>query len=237
MNCPLFAYSLASKPKRCCLCISRVLLRDEPTDRDDYRFTDCPRIGPGAKRSQLGKGLWSDDLRNRSTSGDSVRPSTGHPADVNSKAPVSVDSGVVIMPQSSPFSSEESRIVDVKSDLSRISRDRLLAYREGRIDEAARQQFSLLEAELRNIEALASYVKAVSAAAGRELIGHHSTATLRFKELRTAGDVSALQDWLKKDLVPLVNKSEQAAYLVATTFRLAKRKKTKPFAWQFRIRE
>lgn len=98
-------------------------------------------------------------------------------------------------------------------------------------------QFRLLEAELRNIEALASYVKAVSAAAGRELIGHHSVATERFKELIVAGDVSALQDWLKKDLAPLVNKSEQAAYLVATTFRLAKGRKMKPFAWQFRIRD
>lgn len=68
------------------------------------------------------------------------------------------------MPQSNPFASGESRIVDVKSDLSRISKDRLLAYREGRNDEAARQQFRLLEAELRNIEALASYVKLVSAA-------------------------------------------------------------------------
>ncbi len=139
------------------------------------------------------------------------------------------------MPQSNPFASGESRIVDAKSDLSRISKDRLVAYREGRIEEATRQQFRLLEAELRNIEALASYVKVVSAAAGRELIGHHSAATERFEELRAAGDVSALQDWLKSELVPLINKSEQAGHLVATTFRLVMGKKTKPFAWQFRI--
>ncbi len=141
------------------------------------------------------------------------------------------------MPESNPFASGESRIVDVKSDLSRISKDRLLAYREGRIDEATKQQFRLLEAELRNIEAPASYVKAVSAAVGRELIGHHSAATERFKELRAVGDVSALQDWLKKELVPLINKGEQAGHLVATTFRLVKGKETKPFAWQFRIED
>jgi len=142
---------------------------------------------------------------------------------------------MVIMPQSNPFASGESRIVDVKSDLSRISKDRLLAYREGRTDEAARQQFRLLEAELRNIEALASYVKLVSAAVGRELIGHHSAATQRFSELKTVGDVSALQDWLKKELVPLINKSEQAGHLVATTFRLVKGNQVEPFAWQFGI--
>ncbi len=76
------------------------------------------------------------------------------------------------MPQTHLFASRESRIVDVKSDLSRISKDRLISYREGRIDEATRQQFQLLEAELRNIEALASYVNEVSAPAGHELVGH-----------------------------------------------------------------
>ena len=77
----------------------------------------------------------------------------------------------------------------------------------------------------------------VSAPTGHELAGHLSAATERFKGLRAAGDVSALQDWLKKELVPLINKSEQAAYLVAMTFRLAKGNETKPFAWQFRTRE
>lgn len=141
------------------------------------------------------------------------------------------------MAQSHPFASGESRIVGVKSELSRISKDRLIAYREGRIDEATRQQFQLLEAELRNIEALASYVNEVSGPAGHELAGHLLAATDRFKGLRAVGDVSALQVWLKKELVPLIYKSEQAAYLVAMTFRLAKGKETKSFAWQLRTRE
>ena len=142
-----------------------------------------------------------------------------------------------VMPKPDPLRSAESRIVDVKSELSRISRDRLLAYREGRSNEATLQQFRLLEAELRNIEALASYVRTVSPAAGRELNGHRVAATARFELLRAAGDVSALQDWLKKELVPLVNKSEQAAHLVATALRRAKGKDTKPFAWQLRTEE
>lgn len=141
------------------------------------------------------------------------------------------------MPKPDPFRSAERRIVDAKSDLSRISRDRLLAYRQGRSDEATSQQFRLLEAELRNIEALASYVRAVSPAAGRELIGHHSAAAARFRQLRAAGDVSALQEWLKRELVPLVNKSEQAAHLVATALRRGKGKETKPFAWQLRAKD
>jgi hypothetical protein len=141
------------------------------------------------------------------------------------------------MPKPSELHEAESRIVDVKSDLSRISRHRIVAFRDGRADEGAFQQLRLLEAELRNIQALASYVKAVSPAAGRELAGHHAEASARFERLRAGGDLSALQDWLKKDLVPLVNKSEQAAHLVATALRRTKGKEAKPFAWRVRTED
>jgi len=142
--------------------------------------------------------------------------------------------GRAVMPKPDPLRAAESRIVAVKSDLSRISRDRIVAYREGELNEANVQQFRLLEAELRNIEALAFYVRTVSPAAGRELSGHHAAATARFERLRVVGDVSVLQDWLKKDLVPLVNKSEQAAHLVATALRRGKGRGKKPFAWVIR---
>src|SRR2546422_2731998 len=116
--------------------------------------------------------VWDRFAFCRSAPHESKRPSTGPPSGkVQAGWPLIWE--VVIMPESNPFASGESRIVDVKSDLSRISKDRLLAYREGRVD-ATRQQFRLVEAELRNIEALASYVKGVSPAAGRELSGHHS---------------------------------------------------------------
>src|SRR2546425_10976531 len=102
--------------------------------------------------------VWDRFAFCRSAPHGTKRPSTGPPSGkLQAGWPLIWET--VIMPQSNPFASGESRIVDVKSDLSRISKDRLLAYREGRIDEAARQQFRLLEAELRNIEALASYVK------------------------------------------------------------------------------
>lgn len=128
----------------------------------------------------------------------------------------------------------ERRIVDAKSDLNRISRDRLLAYREGQVAEGASHQFRLLEAELRNVEALASYVRTVSPGAARELIGRHAAATVRFEQVRARGDVGVLQDWLKNELVPLVNKSEQAAHLVATALRREKGKVGRPFVWQLK---
>lgn len=80
-------------------------------------------------------------------------------------------------------------------------------------------------------------MKTVSPAAARELASWHSAAAERFGELRGAGDATAPQRWLKDELAPLVNKSEQAAYLVATTLRLDKGKKAKPFAWRARIKK
>lgn len=136
------------------------------------------------------------------------------------------------MPIPDRFRSAENQVLRVKADLRRISRDRLLAYREGRPDDATRHQFRLVEAELQNVKALASYVRTVSPAAARELASWHSAAAERFGELKGAGDIVALQAWLKERLAPLVNKSEQAAHLVATTIRLEKGKKAKPFGWR-----
>ncbi len=138
------------------------------------------------------------------------------------------------MPIPDRFRSAERQILRVKAELRRISRDRLVAYRDRRLDEAARQQVRLLEAELQNIQALAAYVKAVSPAAARELASRHAAAAQRFGELKGAGDAVALQAWLRDQLAPLVNKSEQAAHLVATTLRLEKERKSRPFRWRAR---
>lgn len=136
------------------------------------------------------------------------------------------------MPIPERFRFSENQILRVKSDLGRISRDRLIAYREGRIEEAAEAQIRLLEMELKNVAALASYVKTISPGAARELVGRHSAAAERFQSLKAAANPVALQDWLKEELAPLVNKSEQAAHLVATSIRLEKGKKSKPFGWR-----
>ncbi len=136
------------------------------------------------------------------------------------------------MPIPERFRSTEKKILQVKSDLERISRNRLIAYRDGRFEEAAQAQIRLLDAELKNVAALASYVRTISPAAARELVGRHAVAAERFERLRKAGDPVALQDWLKRELAPLVNKSEQAAHLVATSIRLERGKRSKPFGWQ-----
>ena len=138
------------------------------------------------------------------------------------------------MPIPERLRSAENQILRVKADLRRISRDRLLAYRGGRPEEAVRAELRLRETELQNSSALAAYVRTGSPAAARELASRHAAAAERFGEVKGTGDAVALQRWMKDQLVPLVNKSEQAAHLVATTIRLEKGKKAKPFGWRAR---
>lgn len=75
--------------------------------------------------------------------------------------------GRIVVSDPEPLSPAERRILEAKTDLSRISKARLLAYREGPPEEATSHQFRLMEAELRNIEALAAYVRTVSPGAAR----------------------------------------------------------------------
>ena len=135
------------------------------------------------------------------------------------------------MRSSEPFVSMERRIADVKHDIDRISRDRSLAYLGGRPEEAVRYHLSLMDAELRNLDNLISYVATVSPAAARELDSERSETAGRYLDVKARGDPVALQRWVTEDLAPLVNKSEQAAHLVATSLRVRRGRTPKPFGW------
>ncbi len=129
------------------------------------------------------------------------------------------------------LASIEQRIVELKSEMNRMARDRNLAYHRGRPEEARRHHLSALEAELRNVETLASYVGTVSPAVARDLALRHAWASRRFAELRPANDAEALRRWVTQELAPLVNKTEQAAHLIATSVRIRKGRPSKPFGW------
>ncbi len=125
----------------------------------------------------------------------------------------------------------EREIVRMKAELERLTRGRNLALREGRRDEGQRQHLSALEAEVRHVEALARYVKTVSPAAGRELASRQALAAQHFQRLRRAGDLRELDRWVTRELAPLLNKSEQAAHLVATSVRATPKGPPAGFTW------
>ncbi len=129
----------------------------------------------------------------------------------------------------------EQEIVRMKAELERLTRSRNLALREGRRDEGERQHVSALEAELLQLETLARYVKTVSPAAGHELATRQAAAALRFRQLRQAGDLEELQRWVADELAPLLNKTEQAAHLVATSVRVTPNQPPAAFTWPVAI--
>ncbi len=136
------------------------------------------------------------------------------------------------MPRHDSTASLEQEILDMKSELVRMSRTRNLALREGRRDEGRRQHLSALEAELNHVGTLARYVQTVSPAAGRELTTRQSIALRHFQQVRNSGNFRDVNEWVTQELAPLLNKSEQAAHLVASFSRRGDGLSVQPFSWK-----
>lgn len=136
------------------------------------------------------------------------------------------------MPQANPLRTLEEDIARVKGDLHRLSRQHAQAFAAGRRDEATETRVLLMETELKNIGSIVSYIGAVSPAAAREIGSRQKLATSRFEALRKRPDPASLQDWVKRDLAPLLGRTEQVAYLVASSLRFGERSSAAPFVWK-----
>jgi len=163
-----------------------------------------------------------------------------HPRDINSTParneqglipPLAYFQTVIVVARSELFASTESRILKVKSDLNRISRDSFQTFANGKSDEGDRKRALMIETELDNIRILISYIEAVSPAAARELNARNDVISNRH-HIAKAGGRETLESWVKLELVPLLNQTEQAALLVATTRRLGRNRQPKPFSWR-----
>lgn len=125
----------------------------------------------------------------------------------------------------------EREIVQMKADIGRLTRSRNLALREGRREEGRRHHLAALDTELNHLDALARYVQTMSPAAGRELATRRALAARHFQRLRNAADTRELHQWVVGELAPLLNKSEQAAHLVATSLRARSKGSPHAFMW------
>ncbi len=135
------------------------------------------------------------------------------------------------MPRSESIESAEQEIVRAKSELVRMTRERNLALRAGRQEEGQQRHLDVLEAEIKQLDALARYVRTVSPGAARELAARRASVVGDFQRLRAAGNLRELSQWVTQELAPLLNKSEQAAHLVATSMRATPRTPVSPFVW------
>ncbi len=135
------------------------------------------------------------------------------------------------MPEQESATSLEQEIVRMKSELVRMARDRNLALRSGDEDRGRQHHLAALEAEVQHVGTLARYVKTVSPAAGRELATRQTLALQHFEQLKSAKNLIAVNRWVTAELAPLLNKSEQAAHLIATSVRAGPKHVTTPFVW------
>jgi hypothetical protein len=90
---------------------------------------------------------------------------------------------------------------------------------------------SLAETSLQNCRQIASYVRRTSPGAANELEMRIRSAAARFRTVKKSRDPDLLHSWFKEELAPLLNKSEQAAYLVASNARMSSLGSSEPFTW------
>ncbi len=125
----------------------------------------------------------------------------------------------------------EEEIARTKRELNELFREESLASRRGDAAEARERHVSLLRKELENVRTISRYVETISPPVGRDLARWHAQMEIRFEQLRRSGSDRALQDWVARELVPHLRRSEQVAHLVATTVRASPRKAAAPFGW------
>ena len=128
----------------------------------------------------------------------------------------------------------EKDISRTKRELNDLFREESLAWRQGNPQEGQARHLALLEKELENIRAIATYVEPISPHVARDLRHWHSQMASRFAEVRSTRDPAAMQRWVTQELVPHLRQSEQVAHVLATSVRTESRKGSAPYAWPVR---
>jgi hypothetical protein len=95
-----------------------------------------------------------------------------------------------------------------------------------------RLRASLAQASLDNSRELSTYVRKTSPAAANELDLRRRTVSRKLRAVVKSQDLALLQTWFKEELAPLLNKTEQAAYLVASAARRGSGAAEEHFTWE-----
>ena len=128
--------------------------------------------------------------------------------------------------------------LEVELQISRFKRaidDTLTRYYEsgeGDPEELWNMRMRLAEISLQNCKAIARYVREKSGPAATELEMRLRSALRELQPIKKTREIGRLNDWYKQELAPLLNKSEQAGYLVIMTNRRAGGDDSRRFAWQ-----
>jgi len=133
---------------------------------------------------------------------------------------------------------EARETAEIELHINRLKRkmdDALIGFysQETRSDErlwALRE--SLAEISLRNCKEIAHYIRKVSAPVANELDMRRRSISKDFRMVKKVHDLALLHKWHKDELVPLLNRTEQAGYLVAVTARKSSGSNSDGFTWR-----
>ncbi len=124
--------------------------------------------------------------------------------------------------------------MNVKHELSSISRDRRSAVVAGEADKIMEARVRLMQKTLENCGLLVEYVRKFSSPIAREIEIKHKRLVKEFEHIREVESPEAFHEWIRSNVVPIVRQSEQAASLAATIVKRSQGEKIDFHRWASR---
>ena len=125
----------------------------------------------------------------------------------------------------------EEKILNIKHELSSISRDRRLAALAGRADKVMEARVRLMQKTLENCGMLVEYVRKFSGPIAREIEIKHRRLLREFEHIREVDSPNVFHEWIRSNAVPVVRQSEQVASLAATVMKKSRGEKLDFHRW------
>ncbi len=124
----------------------------------------------------------------------------------------------------------EERILILKEELSRFSRERWQAAR-GDERQNLQARTKIAEKTLENCDWLAKYVANFSLPIATRLETEDSRVRSEMERVKRLNNAAAFHEWVRTSLVPVVKFSEQTAYVAAASFRRAQQGQAPQYKW------
>lgn len=113
----------------------------------------------------------------------------------------------------------EKRILEIKSDLAKISEERWRAALSQNQGDHTSARIKAAEKTLENCNSLARYVAIFSAPLARQITQRENQARRALEEVRKTRDPEALHKWIKDELIPSTRFAERLGHVAASANR------------------
>lgn len=125
----------------------------------------------------------------------------------------------------------EERILSLKAELSRFSRERWQAAEKGDERQNLQVRTRIAEKTLENCDWLAKYVANFSPPIATRLEMEQGRVRSEMERIKRLNNPAAFHEWVRTSLVPTVKFSEQMAYVAAASLRRAQQGQAPKYTW------